>query len=185
MKDLLYIVSLILCVIAGCFIGNWFGDSRVSRSETNVSYQIDSTKHIYNSYETKNYPKETSVVNNILPSKVDTVFVLNDYYATHTFTQTIADSNGRAVINDTISQNRFTGRSFTYQNLRPVQIVKPLRRSLSVGVQAYTNVSYKVVSISPSLLYQDKKGNGFIAGYNIIDGSFGGGYFRKIKLTYQ
>jgi hypothetical protein len=59
-----------------------------------------------------------------VPEKVDTAKILKDYYAKKYYSNVLQDDSSAFIsVNDTITQNELSGRSYTFQNRRTTSIV--------------------------------------------------------------
>jgi hypothetical protein len=68
---------------------------------------------------------------------VDTLSILEDYFATYAYTDTLKKDSVTFVINDTISQNRILSRGINYSLVYPTKIISTERevnkRELYIG----------------------------------------------------
>ena len=94
--------------------------------------------------------KVDSIIEVEVPANVDTAKILAKYYAKHVYTRTYEDSNIRAVIKDTISENKPSEALLTYQILKPTQIIvnnelnlKPVNKYF-LGASARSDTSLSI-----------------------------------------
>jgi hypothetical protein len=71
------------------------------------------------------YPRTVEVEKEVpitvyIPEKVDTIEILNEYFAARLYSDTLATKYGNVVVNDTIAENRIKGRSLNYDFGLPV-----------------------------------------------------------------
>ena len=122
----------------------------------------DNTINIYDSARTQ-IPVSVTVpdiyISLSLPSGIDTLKVLNDYFATRVYNDTLRDDRIEAVIIDSISNNKRLSRNFSYKLLAPLQqnIYKrpePVSRLFGGG---YATINTGRFSMGPALSLQGKK----------------------------
>jgi len=115
--------------------------------------------------------KETSITYVALPSDLDTVAVLEDYFAERTYARDHVDTNIIISIYDTISKNKINHWAISYQWKQP-KIVNTIHRieapksSVSVGVNLHTNLGLGIGGA-----FINNKGIIFDASYYLKDKS--------------
>ena len=120
-KIYLSIIGLLLVVIV--FLQECGGSGELDHVHT-----LDTIPTvIYDSTETIVYRDTGSfhieTIYKAVPSKVDTGAILAAYFAVNVVYDTIfKDSNYRATITDTVTQNAIVGRSVSFKNLRPKKV---------------------------------------------------------------
>lgn len=94
--------------------------------------------------------KVDSIIEVPVPQDVDTAKILAKFYAKHIYTRTFEDSNLKATIKDTISENKPSQAMFTYQLLKPTQIIvnneinlKPVNKYF-IGATARSDTSLSI-----------------------------------------
>ena len=98
----------------------------------------------------------------VLPTKADTLKILESFYAKYSYTRNWKDSLLTATAIDEVTQNKITGKSFTYKILRPQEIIinKPQTILYDHYIDAtlsYLLSNYKYTNIG--LLYHWKRGS--------------------------
>lgn len=154
---------------------------------------VSDTAYVHDSFP-KYIPVSTPVpyaviTTDTIPSNVDTIAILKDYFAKYLYSQTIADTSISVTISDTISQNKIAGRGFSYQILRPQQIITNTTIIADKKFKAYVGLGFtyanSAVGFAPHLLLQTKKDVIYGVGYDVVNkGVMGSAYF-KIKLKKQ
>ena len=96
-----------------------------------------------------------------IPSDIDTLAILKDYYAKYFYTDTLhIDTLGYAVINDTISRNSILSRDIKTNILIPTSTVTNTiyinRREVYWGLGLYSGEK-KINHLGGELLYKNKK----------------------------
>jgi hypothetical protein len=127
-----------------------------------------------------------------VPVSVDTLAILNDYYAKRVYIDTLklADSLGYIVVNDTVSQNSLLGRLWNAQvnkiQIKETLIVKDLpKNQVYIGLIGGFDKVNIVNFVGPSLLLKTKSdkiyslGVGYSATKTV---SIQGGIYWKIRL---
>jgi hypothetical protein len=127
-----------------------------------------------------------------VPVSVDTLAILNDYYAKRVYIGTLklADSLGYIVVNDTVSQNSLLGRLWNAQvnkiQIKETLIVKDLpKNQVYIGLIGGFDKVNIVNFVGPSLLLKTKSdkiyslGVGYSATKTV---SIQGGIYWKIRL---
>jgi hypothetical protein len=121
---------------------------------------------------------------------VDTAAILKDYFASVIYTDTInEDSSFFAVIHDTLSRNRLIGRSFFFQNLRPISITTitntvegPPKLKLFLGpLLSYSNDT-KNLGVGGSVLLMTKRDNGYAYSYDFLNRQHQVVFYWKLKF---
>ena len=136
-----------------------------------------------------------------IPSNVDTLAILKDYFAKYRVTDTLRlvyskDDRrvfGYGIVIDTISQNKILSREIEWKYEIPTiekttTIYPASKRQLFVGFNAGFTTTQFVNSVSAGLLYKNKRDNIYqimIGGANTASGltpTISGGMFWKIQL---
>jgi len=104
---------------------------------------------------------DTIRIEKTIPSDIDTLAILKDYYAKYFYTDTIhIDTLGYAVINDTISRNSILSRDIKTNILIPTSTVTNTiyinRREVYWGLGLYSGEK-KINHLGGELLYKNKK----------------------------
>ena len=131
-KDIILIAGIIfICLLLYRLI------NQKPKQTTETHYYYDTTL-----YEIKvNPPKPVVTVIREVPALVDTLAIIQDYYAVRYYRDTISDSSLTVIISDSISRNSIVHRDFVYRITRPVEvhIQKPVRqRVVEISAGAYT-----------------------------------------------
>lgn len=171
------LIIILLCIISALF-GYWSNGSGYVVNQITV----DSSKHVSNSYETKNYPKLTSVIHDTTVRELTTVekdSVIQDYFNSHVYSFTQRDSNIYLNIVDTISENRVTGRSLEYKLLRPVTVLA-LKQKNKLYLGMYVSNLDGTVAFAPSVSFSHN--NLLLTGYYHSNNTFGVGVGYKIHI---
>jgi len=80
----------------------------------------------------KPFPVPGTTVIIEVPANIDTAKILQLYFNKNYYSQIIGDTNLRATITDTISQNSIVHRTFSYQLLRPVSTTTIINKTVEV-----------------------------------------------------
>jgi len=90
---------------------------------TNVEVKWDTLKIDSIVYVPK-WRTKIETIHDTIPTIVDTLYILKDYYATHAYVDTLnLDSIGNIIINDTITQNLIISRKITPNVLIPTTTI--------------------------------------------------------------
>lgn len=96
-----------------------------------------------------------------LPLNFNYDSLISLFFAAHTYSQSIQDSSIRALIFDSISQNKIAGRRFSYQWLRPVRTIESTTINAVPKLQffggGFVNYSSQKLNFGPSLSLKTKK----------------------------
>ncbi|OFY87841.1 MAG: hypothetical protein A3F72_02930 [Bacteroidetes bacterium RIFCSPLOWO2_12_FULL_35_15] len=139
----------------------------------------------------KPFPVPGATVIVELPAHVDTAAILQKYFNINYYKQVIADTNLRAVICDSVSQNSIINRTFTYQWLKPITsttiINKPVevpkkRMALYPGIFAGANTIGNNAGCGVSILLQTKKNTLYDVRYDLIQKRIELGAYFKLKF---
>ena len=110
----------------------------VVKVETKYDTIVETVETYIPEYRTKIKWKtihDTVEVHDTIP--VDTLSILEDYFATYAYTDTLKKDSVTFVINDTISQNRILSRGIDYSIVYPTTIIQTERevnkRELYIG----------------------------------------------------
>lgn len=154
--------------------------------------QVTVKKEVHNYYDST----EKTIVPQILPTQttfsfvpvpqnVDTAAILRQFFGVYTYTQNIEDTMIKAVLSDTISENKIRGRSFTYKLVKPIRTVESTtvtntvyNKGLFVG--AFATVGKSALGcFGPQAGYQFKSGKQINLGYDFVNkGLFLSAQFR-------
>lgn len=107
-----------------------------------------------------------------IPQDVDTAAILQAYFTVNTHYQMFEDSNQRAQIFDTISQNKIIGRGFKYQLLRPVKTIESTTVTLSPKgfyAGAFIDAGKGSFGIGPQASYLTGSNYLFTAGFDLVN----------------
>jgi len=121
-----------------------------------------------------------------LPSNIDTMGVIIDYFSKVYYADTIKnDSSALIVLYDSLRGNRIINRSFSFQNRRATQInnttILPDRTKLYAG--AFVNIyPGEKMDFGPSLFLMTKRGYGYSYAYGINEKSHTVSFVWKISL---
>lgn len=113
-----------------------------------------------------------------LPTKIDTVIVIKEYFSKHYVEREFKDSNIIVTVKDTLYKNDILTGNMEYKWLQPTQvttntsITNNYYKYLSVGIS--TNNIAKVESFSLDLSYHTKKWY-YLAGYDPVQKQFKAG----------
>ena len=112
----------------------------IVKVETKYDTIVETVETYIPEYQTKIKWKTKTVhdtveVHDTIP--VDTLSILEDYFATYAYTDTLKKDSVTFVINDTISQNRILSRGINYSLVYPTKIISTERevnkRELYIG----------------------------------------------------
>jgi hypothetical protein len=143
MKDFLDYTFWVLILLLGIFAGYHLRAFSGGRMEETV--RIDTVFiHVHDTLPS--LPVQVKIIEKQVPADVDTVAILNDYFAQKIYDdREIIRDNLKILIRDTISQNTILGRSiiydFTYPEITKTVLQKPL----------YTLSAFIDTRMSPSL----------------------------------
>jgi hypothetical protein len=121
--------------------------------------------------------------------KIDTIRIVEDYSTHRLYIDTLFLENGNLIIKDTLYKNKIESR-YWVSNIKDKIITKetfitePLRNSLYFGGSIFQENTFKINSISTSLLLKTKKDKIFILSLGIDKNKqpiLGTSYFIKIK----
>lgn len=109
-----------------------------------------------------------------VPMDVDTLAILQDYYAHYFYEQVIADTNLTVTLNDTVSQNKIMGRGFSYRWLKPTTMIyndttiaAQNKFKMFAGLDVGANLTGDNFSLTPNLKFITKKDALLEIGYDI------------------
>ena len=100
----------------------------VVKVETKYDTIVETVETYIPEYRTKIKYKtvhDTIEIHDTVP--VDTLSILEDYFATYAYTDTLKKDSVTFVINDTISQNRILSRGINYSLVYPTKIIQTER----------------------------------------------------------
>ena len=123
----LFVIGFAVLFLAGVYVtGCKHGQKMVHCPEvkTNTVYIHDTVFHkILDRYPYYVYKTDTIFAPTFYPLKVDTVFILKDYFATHVVKRNWQDSLITVSLTDYISENKPSKNDFQYKILRPQTII--------------------------------------------------------------
>ena len=124
----------------------------------------------------------------LIPTEIDTVSILREYYMKYVYTDTIEiDSIGFAYIEDTISQNKFLSRNVSYNYNIPTIIdsitttitkTLPPKNEFYIGGMLQANKNN--IGLGPNLTMKSKKKNIYTFGYDFLNKSIHLSVSKKI-----
>ena len=92
-----------------------------------------------------------------IPQNIDTGAILKDFYAQNMFVDTFKTEIGNIVLNDTISQNKIKGRTYTatfkYPEIRTIVKEKP-KGAVYMGLGSGINGKGKIQEVSIHMMIQ-------------------------------
>lgn len=121
-----------------------------------------------------------------VPTVIDTMAILQDYFKTYFYQDTITDDTSMMVIlSEKISQNRVIEREVQFQNLREISIVtnkvfNKKRNKVYAGLSIGGNAT--AMNFGPSLLFQNKKDHIYGYHYEFSQKTHNFSLYFKIKL---
>lgn len=116
-----------------------------------------------------------------MPTVVDTMAILRDYFATNRYDTTFGDSTFKGTVDLTVSKNRVQSFGLKWQGVnttREVTLREAPASHLSVGAYVGGRVQF---DWGPLVLYQDKKNITYLAGYSFADKSIRVGAGIRLK----
>ncbi len=118
------------------------------------------------------------------PQKVDTAFIIDQYYRTYNYAIRHRDKDLDFKLNFDLIQNKIQAPKLEYKILKPVAIFKPATRNpkhLFFGA-TLGGSQYELNQFTPELVFFTGK-HGFKIGYNLLDQNrnLQIGYYIKIK----
>ena len=145
-------VGIFLCLLAGSFIGGYRLYPRRNPCPEIVSdtvYVHDTVWHIIPDtvpyYIVKN---DTVIVNHNIPTVVDTVAILADYYNYHYFTRTWEDSLLTVTLEDVISENFPSDSYFTYKILQPQTVITNVVNNTTYNRYLYFGIDLPIKNVN-------------------------------------
>lgn len=123
------------------------------------------------------YPVKSDSVIVEVPAKVDTAAILKRYFNVYYYCQTIADTNLRATIEDSVTKNSIVNRTFKYQWLKPTQIttvnttpvkIPEDRMALYPGIFAGSSTIGDKLGFGIELMLKTKKERIYGIGYDLL-----------------
>ena len=136
-------------------------------------YKVDTIEH----HITSHYPyyiikTDTVILRDTIPAIVDTAAVLQLYYAFHTYTRAWEDSLLSVSLIDVVSENKVFDSDFSYQILRPQEIIN----------NTTINYSYsKYLYIGGNIIIPDAKWSSLAVFFASKQLLIGGGYIPYQK----
>lgn len=148
-SNLIGVVVLILLVVLS--LRNC-GQKATNKGNTDTFYQVDTL--------TRTIPgpvRDTTLHDTlILPSSIDTLAVILDYFTARVNQRQYQDSNISISIVDTVYRNHIASGPLTYKVLKPCTstVIREYRRGLFVG--GFFQASKQELNIGPVISYQAK-----------------------------
>lgn len=197
MKNTLLVAPWIVIVLLLIYIGSCThsGKEKIC-PETKDSIHIDSAWRTIDN--TKHYAKpkpDTIYYPDSIYLPADTAELIAEcrriafeYFKTKIYNRhIIVDSIGWINLRDSVTQNELYGyyvnskiKQLTVTKTETKTIVTPARNKILVGLQLSGNADY--FGASPSIMFQGKKDNVFMLGYDVINKNYNVGAFVKIRL---
>ena len=176
---LIVVLVIIILIMRSCSSGS----TPVVKEPTTITKVVvryDTIKDVVVKYVPKWKEKIVTIIDTV-PSEIDTLAILKDYYAKYVYTDTLKlDTIGYAVINDTITRNTIFSRDITTQLVIPTitqtNIKYIYKREFFGGVslggllKSVPNES-PIQYISGELMYINRKRNVYGLGLG-IDNNF-------------
>ena len=108
-------------------------------------YKVDTIEHhIISEYPYYISKTDTVILRDTIPAIVDTTAILRNYYAWHYYTRTWQDSLLSVSLTDVISENKVFDSDFSYQILRPQEIINNTTVNYSYSRYLYIGGSITV-----------------------------------------
>jgi hypothetical protein len=172
------ILAIIICIVfIGSTLGGYFyGKSRVKVLDPIVNTVIlhDTITHnIVDSFPYYVNHHDTVIYNHNIPTIVDTVKILKDYFAVHVFDRKWEDDTLKVNVIDSISKNTPIGNIFKYK------IKAPFTTTTTTIDNSITYNRY--VNIELTIPVKDAGYTEFGIMYNFEKGGFGVGYLPKLQ----
>jgi hypothetical protein len=127
-----------------------------------------------------NYFYNKAIYTTVPSGKIDTVYILKEYYTKRFVSDTINDSLLHVVINDTVYNNAIQHRKFSYKLTKPIQtiitntvtntIVASNKLHAYYGLGIIANKHY--LGIAPEVSLQDKNKRIYTLGYDFINRNY-------------
>ena len=193
-KNIVFVIGL--CI--GVSIIGYFGINRlldVPNTQSTYPYSKKETKNIIVdsllvvvdslTVQVDSLHREGNKTNTVFtPQKVDTAFIINQYYNTYRQTIKHRDKNLDFRLNFDLIQNKIQSPKLAYKILKPVVIFKPETRNTKhffVGATLGGSL-ISVDQFTPEIIFFTGK-HGFKIGYNLLDPNrnIQIGYYFKIK----
>lgn len=176
-------VALIVTLLMQCPHGRIDGTRTITTSDTII-------KNVYMT-DTLEIKTTGGIIHDTtflpIPVNVDTAAIIRDYFTQYVASDTLIDTNLYALIIDTISGNRITGRSFSYRWLKPTTTTTIINNTTIINSKArlYLGINFSYINnnpgITPSLLFCPKESkHGFSFGFDILNKGMIGGYHYNI-----
>lgn len=109
-----------------------------------------------------------------IPQNVDTSAILKDFYAMNMFVDTFKTDIGNIVLNDTISQNKIKGRTYTatlkYPEVRTIVKEKP-KAAVFAGIGSSINGEAKLQEVSAHIFLETRKRRLYGVGVGVAGGA--------------
>lgn len=119
----------------------------------------------------------------------DTLAILADYYATYFYSDTIRNQYGKVTINDTVTQNKLSGRGVIQDFKIPIttitNTVVEKRNQVYVGAGVLGNLKDPLRGYELNLFLENKKDNQIGIGYQQVfnnDNYFKVNFLKKISF---
>jgi|SanBayMetagenome_1026888.scaffolds.fasta_scaffold35147_2 hypothetical protein len=109
-----------------------------------------------------------------IPQNVDTSAILKDFYAMNMFADTLKTEIGNIVLNDTISQNKIKGRTYTasfkYPEIRTIVKERP-KAAVFAGLGSSIDGEAKLQEVSAHIFLETRKRRLYGVGIGIASGA--------------
>jgi len=109
-----------------------------------------------------------------IPQNVDTSAILKDFYAMNMFADTLKTEIGNIVLNDTISQNKIKGRTYTasfkYPEIRTIVKERP-KAAVFAGLGSSIDGEAKLQEVSAHIFLETRKRRLYGVGVGIASGA--------------
>ena len=102
--------------------------------------------HIISEYPYYISKTDTIILRDTIPAIVDTAAILQLYYAFHTYSRAWSDSLLSVSLTDVISENKVFDSDFSYQILRPQEIINNTVVNYSYSKYIYAGLSIPVMN---------------------------------------
>jgi hypothetical protein len=107
-------------------------------SDTVIVHHYDTiTHHIISEVPYYISKTDTIIVRDTLPAKVDTAFILQNYYSWHHYTRVWQDSLLKVTLADVISENKIYDSDFNYQILKAQTVINQVNNSYFYNKSLY------------------------------------------------
>lgn len=118
--------------------------------DTMPHYIVDSFPYYITRVDSIKYRDQAWTDSVIKANKIDTAELLNDYYALHFLSREWKDSLIYVSLKDVVSENKFYDATFTYQILRPQEVINNVINNYSYSRYLYLGASLNISEIKNS-----------------------------------